>query len=82
MWKIREALGVAALVVGLLVVGLAACGGPPQPTCAPGAGTPFGIFTLYFGKAIAGRGELTETEWRSFLEDTVTANLAERLHGV
>ena len=33
------------------------------------------VFTLYFGKGIPGRGDLTDAEWRSFLNDTVTANL-------
>ncbi len=33
------------------------------------------VFTLYFGKAVPGRGDLTEAEWRLFLDDTVTVNL-------
>ena len=33
------------------------------------------VFTLFFGKAISGRGDLTDQEWQSFLDDTITANL-------
>src|ERR1700712_1509941 len=70
MLKIRDTLGVVAMVIGL-----GACSGPVQQTCAPGVGKPLAVFTLYFGKAIAGRDELTEPEWQSFLEDTVGINL-------
>jgi hypothetical protein len=30
------------------------------------------VFTLYFGEAIRGRADLTEQEWRSFLDRVVT----------
>jgi len=33
------------------------------------------VFTLYLGKAIPGRTDLTEREWLSFLDGTVTAAL-------
>ena len=33
------------------------------------------VFTLYPDKSIPGRGDLTETGWRTFQADTVTANL-------
>jgi hypothetical protein len=33
------------------------------------------VFTLYFGEAIPGRDALTDKEWRSFLDATVTASL-------
>jgi hypothetical protein len=33
------------------------------------------IFTLYFGQAIAGRGDVTEGEWRRFQDDTISVNL-------
>lgn len=61
-------------VVGLLS-GLAACAGPARPACAPGVGSPMALFTLYLGEAIPGRDALTDKEWRSFLDATVTANL-------
>ena len=69
----RRALA-ASCIVGL-ATGLGACTGPAGPACAPGVTTPMAVFTLYFGKAIAGRGDLTEQEWQSFLDDTVSANL-------
>jgi hypothetical protein len=56
-----------------IVAILSGCTGPGAPTCA--AGSPSGIFTLYFGKAIHSRGDLTNREWKAFLDDTVTANL-------
>ena len=33
------------------------------------------VFILYLGTAVPGRGDLTEKEWQSFLDDTVTADL-------
>jgi hypothetical protein len=33
------------------------------------------VFTLYLGKAIPGRRDLTDQEWQSFLDQTVTAAL-------
>ena len=58
-----------------LLAGLAGCTEPPRPACAPGLGTPAAVFTLFLGKAIPNRGDLTDAEWQSFLDSTVTANL-------
>ena len=33
------------------------------------------VFTLFMGRAIPGRDDLTDDEWQAFLDDTVTANL-------
>lgn len=33
------------------------------------------VFELFFGSAIPGRDYLTEQEWQTFLDDTITANL-------
>jgi hypothetical protein len=63
-------VGIAA-VLGIL----GACAGPPQPRCALGIGGPVALFTLYLGKAIPGRGDLTEQEWKAFLDSTATVNL-------
>jgi hypothetical protein len=60
-------------ILGL--IGLIGCTGPAPVTCHYSGATPMAVFTLYFGKAIAGRGDLTEQEWQSFLEDTVSLNL-------
>ncbi len=55
---------------------VAGCAQPPvSPSCAPGTGAPMAVFTLYLGKSIPGRGDLTDTEWRIFQDDVVTANL-------
>ncbi len=63
---------IAAIV---LVVGLGACTPPGRSTCSPGAGNPMTLFTLYFGEAIHGRANLTDQEWQSFLDHTVTVAL-------
>jgi hypothetical protein len=66
------------LLRGMIVVvltGLTTCAPPARPRCAAGAGSPMVIFTLYLGKAIPGRSDLTDKEWRTFLDDTVTSNL-------
>jgi hypothetical protein len=67
------------VVMGLvgMIGGLGACGGPARTGCGWGVGTPMAVFTLYFGKAISGRGDLTEQEWQSFLDDSGTVNLAD-----
>ncbi len=33
------------------------------------------VVDLFFGRIVPERGDVTEPEWRSFLDDTVTANL-------
>jgi hypothetical protein len=54
---------------------LGGCAAPRVPSCAPESGTASTVFTVFFGKAIPGRSDLTAQEWRAFLDDTVTANL-------
>ncbi len=66
---------VRIIIVASQIVTLAACAAPNRELCAPGLGAPMRVFTLYLGTAIPGRGNLTEKEWQSFLDDTVTADL-------
>jgi len=33
------------------------------------------IYNLYFGRSVAGRGEVTDTEWRAFRDQVVTPAL-------
>jgi Protein of unknown function (DUF3574) len=33
------------------------------------------VFDLFFGRAVPNRSDVTDREWRSFLDDTVTVNL-------
>jgi hypothetical protein len=63
-----------ASVAGL-IISLVACTTQARSPCGPGAGAPMAVFTLYLGKAIPGRGDLTDKEWQSFLDDTVTPGL-------
>ena len=66
---------IRAVFIGCLIASLGACAGPGSRPCAPGLGPPVAVFTLFFGRAIPGRDDLTDKEWRSFLDNTVTANL-------
>ena len=52
---------------------LSACAAPDRLTC--GTGAPALVFSLYFGRSIPGRAELTEAEWQAFMDDTVTPDL-------
>jgi hypothetical protein len=54
---------------------LGGCAAQSVPSCASGLGAPSTVFTLFLGKAIPGRGDLTDKEWQVFLDETVTANL-------
>jgi hypothetical protein len=58
-----------------LIASLAGCATQTGPACAPGFGAPVAVFTLFMGKAIPGRDDLTDNEWRSFVDDTVSVNL-------
>jgi hypothetical protein len=65
--RVVMAMGLAASLCG--------CAARTNPTCGPGYGTQVAVFTLFLGKAISGRGDLTDQEWRAFLATIVTANL-------
>ena len=58
-----------------LAASLGACSGPVHPACTPGTGSAMALFTLYLGEAIRGRPDLTNEEWQSFLDNTVTTAL-------
>jgi hypothetical protein len=66
---------IRAICIGGLIVGLGGCAESGNPPCAAELGAPVLVFTLFFGKAIPGRGDLTDREWQSFLDDTVAADL-------
>jgi hypothetical protein len=56
----------------MILANLSACG---APTCQPGAGQPTRIFTLYFGRSVANRAEVSDREWRDFREQVITPAL-------
>src|ERR1700704_3881911 len=58
-----------------MIASLGGCAAQTAASCAPGLGAPVAVFTLFLGKAIPGREDLTDAEWRAFLDTTVTANL-------
>jgi hypothetical protein len=69
-------LSMSRLITAIcLIAPLVGCTSQTSQTCAPGLGPPVAIFTLFLGKAIPGRDDLTDKEWQSFLDATVTANL-------
>ena len=49
---------------------LAACSFSPEPyrTCPIASESPSVSVTLYFGRAIAGRGPVTDAEWNGFVQ--------------
>jgi hypothetical protein len=63
------------IMVVFMAASFGGCTTPPIERCASGYGPPVTVFTLYLGQAISGRRDLTGKEWRSFLDNTVTANL-------
>jgi hypothetical protein len=63
------------IVAACIIASLGGCAAQTGASCAPGLGAPVAIYTLFLGKAIAGRADLTDKEWRAFLDTTVTAYL-------
>ena len=63
------------IIATCMIAILSGCVAQTSRTCAPGLGPPVLIFTLFLGKAIPGRGDLTDQEWQAFLDSTVTPNL-------
>jgi hypothetical protein len=58
-----------------IIAVLGGCAVQTGGSCAGGLGAPVEVFTLFLGKSVPGRGELTDNEWRTFLDTAVTANL-------
>jgi hypothetical protein len=63
------------ITAACLVASLGGCVTQASEACAPGFGSPVTIFTLFLGESIPGRDDLTDKEWRAFLDSTITANL-------
>ena len=72
--RTRAWASLSRIMMAGLFVGLGACTRPMEQ-CSPGMGPPVLVFTLFFGQSVAGRGDVTDIEWRGFLDDTVTPNL-------
>jgi uncharacterized protein DUF3574 len=66
----------ARLIMALCAIAsVGGCTTRAAQSCAPGVGSPVAVFTVFLGRAIPERNGLTDKEWQSFLDDTVTANL-------
>jgi len=63
------------LMTVCMVASLGGCAGSGPAPCGPGLGSSVTLFTLFFGRSIPGRGDLTDKEWQVFLDRTITANL-------
>ena len=51
---------------------LSACGAAP---CGAGSGHAVQVYDLYFGRAVSGRAEVGDKEWRDFRDQVVTPAL-------
>src|SRR3978361_343191 len=63
------------IILICMIVSLDGCATTESQTCASGWGPPVVVFTLFLGKAVPGRVDLTDQEWMSFVDSTVTSNL-------
>ena len=66
------------LMTAAILLTLSGCAPGPAGgagRCVPSLGPPMLVFTLYFGKDVPGRGDLTDREWAAFLDEVVTPNL-------
>ena len=43
--------------------------------CPAGAGKPVRIYDLYFGRAVSGRSDVSDKEWRDFRDEMITPAL-------
>jgi hypothetical protein len=70
-WRIGKAL----LVVSAAVLS-SGCATNSRPlTCPESTGSPMRVYQLYFGRAIDGRGDLTDAEWNEFRDSVIIRNL-------
>ncbi len=58
-----------------LIASLSGCAARTRPECAPTLGPSVAVFTLFLGRSIPDRDDLTDKEWQGFLDTTVTPNL-------
>lgn len=58
-----------------MIASVGGCAARTHPECAPALGPSVAVFTLFLGRSIPGRDDLTEQEWQAFLDTTVTSNL-------
>ena len=63
------------IILICMIASLGGCAMTEGQTCAPGWGPPVVVFTLFLGKAVPRRGDLTDQEWMSFVDSTVTSSL-------
>lgn len=58
-----------------LMLGPTGCTRQGAPQCERSEGRPVLVFTLFFGRAIPGREDLTNEEWLEFLHTIIAASL-------
>jgi hypothetical protein len=69
--KFRSYPGLAHPIVFLALL-LSGCG---ATQCQPGSGQVMQIYSLYFGRSVAGRPEIGDREWRDFRDQVITPAL-------
>jgi hypothetical protein len=62
---------------GLALVLLGGCASESAraPACRPGMGSPMLVVELFFGRAVTGRGDVTDAEWAAFVDRVVAPAL-------
>jgi len=56
----------------MLALAVTGCG---ESRCQPGGGQEMRIYTVYFGRSVAGRAEVGDKEWRDFRDQVITPAL-------
>jgi hypothetical protein len=62
----------AHMVIWPLILLLSGCG---APRCQPGSGEAMQIYTLYFGRSVTNRAEVSDKEWRDFRDQVLSPAL-------
>jgi hypothetical protein len=74
----RALIGAASIAVAVLTTPAQAADGPPRVGCREGLER-WSEIDLYFGRSIAGGGEVSEAQFRRFLSEVVTPNFPDGL---
>jgi hypothetical protein len=71
----KSAMKRFALFLSLLLLLTGCAVSPTVSSCSSGMGTPMRMFELYFGRAVNGRGDVTDAEWNTFRDEFISPNL-------
>jgi hypothetical protein len=71
----KWAMKLFALLLSLLLLLPGCAASPTVSSCSSDMGTPMRMFELYFGRAVDGRGDVTDAEWKTFRDEFISPNL-------